>query len=308
MQHHFLDDPRVLSVHLACALGINEALIISQLHYWLKHARRKHQGKMWVYNTLDQWHSLLPFLSKMTIRRAIGRLEEAGIILSKELGKKRDRTKYYTLDYDKLDAIWSKCTDEPVQNEQLQVFKMNSSLHNNTHENTAEDTDAKSEGVESMKNELKEVALKGDSKALLEKIQDMKALEPKPPVKMSHDAFFKWWCKLCKFHSDDSQFKVESTTKKVLGQVKLFREKCDGKDVDVAKAVVRDWGTFRMRVQAMKGGEVPTEPTIDHMLKHVDLAVEFSNEKVEVKPKVQLSALKEKKASAGLGSGKKGWD
>lgn len=108
---------------LATHIGLNEAIIIQQLHYWLrtKHAKEK-DGKRWVYNTFDQWHSQLPFWSKRTIRRTFNSLEKDGYIITGNFNSNAwDRTKWYTLNYLKLKELQENppaengCPDETGQ-------------------------------------------------------------------------------------------------------------------------------------------------------------------------------------------------
>ncbi|MCP6757123.1 replication protein RepO, partial [Klebsiella pneumoniae] len=44
---------------LAKAIGLNEALILQQIHYWLnpKHNQNLFKGRYWVYNTYEQWQA-----------------------------------------------------------------------------------------------------------------------------------------------------------------------------------------------------------------------------------------------------------
>lgn len=86
------------------------------------------QIRYWVRNTYSKWRDELCLTSDMTVRRMINFLEKEGIILSRE-GK--GRFKYYTIDYDKLEASIH-VTDQNEQstmsdqNEQSCLIKMNS--------------------------------------------------------------------------------------------------------------------------------------------------------------------------------------
>jgi hypothetical protein len=92
---------------LAQAIGLNEAIITQQLHYWLENkavaGEVDENGVKWIYNTYEEWRENFPFWSVPTIKRAFLRLEEIGIVVSEQLkAKKRDMRKYYRIDYDKL--------------------------------------------------------------------------------------------------------------------------------------------------------------------------------------------------------------
>lgn len=109
------EPPLVLQPGLACAVGLNEALFIQQLHYWmrfnLKAGRGMYQGRVWVYNTLEQWHEQFPFWSRSTLQRTIKRCVDAGLADKEMLASdSRDRTLSYSLNYQKLEQViedWS---------------------------------------------------------------------------------------------------------------------------------------------------------------------------------------------------------
>ena len=90
---------------LAVKIGLNEAIIIQQLHYWLERSVNIREGRKWVYNDYEQWQEQFPFWSERTIQRAFLSLEKLGIIVTKQFEKytsdytKRNRRKWYTIDY-----------------------------------------------------------------------------------------------------------------------------------------------------------------------------------------------------------------
>ena len=103
--------PIVLNVALAEAVGLNEAIVLQQLHYWLTNTRSgvEHDGRRWVFNTLESWQEQFPFWSTDTIKRAFTSLRKAGLIEVEQLAKHRhDRTNYYTIRYEH-DALVDEC-------------------------------------------------------------------------------------------------------------------------------------------------------------------------------------------------------
>lgn len=98
---------------LAKEVGLNEAIILQQVHYWLNPQFNKNtfEGRYWVHNTLTQWQRQFAFWSSTTIKRTIANLEESGLLMS---FRTRDfkKTKYYTLNYDLLSRI---CLQNPNQ-------------------------------------------------------------------------------------------------------------------------------------------------------------------------------------------------
>lgn len=93
---------------LAVILGLNEAMILQQLHYWLinpKAGVEKH-GHKWIYNSYGDWEKQFPFWSRNTIIRAIQHLESVDILVSQqyESGKGK-HIKFYRIGYQELAII-----------------------------------------------------------------------------------------------------------------------------------------------------------------------------------------------------------
>lgn len=118
------ENPLVLLPSLAVKLGLNQAIVIQQIHYWLQTSKTKINDKKWVYNTIDEWHEQFPFFSRSTLERAISSLVKDGFLIVEKLsGHKSDRTNYYTIDYIKLNqplrqndvTITSNCGDDNVK-------------------------------------------------------------------------------------------------------------------------------------------------------------------------------------------------
>lgn len=89
---------------LAVKVGLNEAIILQQLHYRLLISTNIYDGHKWVFNTYQKWHKEFPFLSERTIQRVFLDLEADGYIVSTDKYNKfrADKTKWYRIDYSKL--------------------------------------------------------------------------------------------------------------------------------------------------------------------------------------------------------------
>lgn len=99
--------PLLLDKKLAVILGLNQALLVQQIHYWLEKnkeaGRNFHQGKYWTYNTIDQWQEEFPFWSRSTIKRSLKGLRERGILEVDNFNSyQMDRTLWYTINYKEL--------------------------------------------------------------------------------------------------------------------------------------------------------------------------------------------------------------
>jgi hypothetical protein len=106
--------PLVLNPELAAQIGLNEAIVVQQLHYWLERSKNKHKGHRWVYNTISEWREQFPFWSAATVKRTLAALRERGIIIVEQgVARRADRTNWYRLDYAKLPAsAWDQ--NEPM--------------------------------------------------------------------------------------------------------------------------------------------------------------------------------------------------
>lgn len=92
---------------LAVALkNVHEAIILQQVQYWLSRSNFVFNGRKWVYNTLDEWHEQFPWITKKSVGDKFRSLEKKGILIVGNFNKlKYDRTKWYSIDYDKLNSL-----------------------------------------------------------------------------------------------------------------------------------------------------------------------------------------------------------
>jgi hypothetical protein len=107
MNRLLLDDkPLIVLPSLACEYGLNEAIVLYQLHDWLQESKNIHDGYTWVYSTYTDWVKQFPFWSERTIRRTIAKLEARKVIVTNNFNtKKSDRTKWYRIDYKQLNLL-----------------------------------------------------------------------------------------------------------------------------------------------------------------------------------------------------------
>lgn len=103
--------PLLVPPTLASQIGLNEAIALQQIHFWVSKSKNFKDGKYWVYNTYDGWQKQFPFWSVSTIRRVFKSLEEKKLIETANYNEmKYDQTKWYTINYDKLNKIVSDCS------------------------------------------------------------------------------------------------------------------------------------------------------------------------------------------------------
>jgi len=128
---------------LAVAIGLNNAIVVQQVHYWLRISKNERDGQKWVYKTIDEWHEEFPFWSKRTLERVIESLEDMKILVSGNYNKlKMDRTKWYRINYEILNEC---CNDAYRQNGGMETDKMAESklttCQNGSRQNGVNDSD-----------------------------------------------------------------------------------------------------------------------------------------------------------------------
>lgn len=120
------DYPITFLPHLAKAIGVNEALVLQQLHYWLvNHAEVQHEGKFWIYKTYEEWQEQdFFFWSVRTVKSVFKSLTNLGLIESQKLSSNRhNRVNYYTINTEKLAEISAICEAEFEQKRLLKLAK-----------------------------------------------------------------------------------------------------------------------------------------------------------------------------------------
>ncbi len=83
-------------------VGADAAVIFRNIAFWCAknraNGRHRYEGRYWTYNSARAFSELFPWLSSAQIRRALGKLEEAGLIVSGRFNKLGyDRTKWYAV-------------------------------------------------------------------------------------------------------------------------------------------------------------------------------------------------------------------
>jgi DnaD/phage-associated family protein len=123
-------EPLIIIPELAVKVGLNESIILQQIHYWLeinKKVGRNHlENRFWTYNKYEDWKKQFPFWSVSTIKRAIYNLENQNLLTSTDKFNKMkiDKTKWYSINYDILENLEKSTVPSTCQNE-LSVDKSN---------------------------------------------------------------------------------------------------------------------------------------------------------------------------------------
>lgn len=128
------EQPLQVIPSLAKAIGLNEAIFLQQLHYFLRISKNHAEGRSWVYNTIKDWQVEFSFWSLKTVQRTIENLELSGLVLSTDKFNKMkmDKTKWYSIDYEKLSEIAGKNASSPFsQNDQMEHTKTENAFSQN---------------------------------------------------------------------------------------------------------------------------------------------------------------------------------
>lgn len=154
----FDDFPILVDRVMAKKLGLNESIVLQQVHYWIMLNKRQNKnlydGKYWTFNSIKVWHEeTFYFWSFDTVKRTFKKLEDMGLLITGNFNKQKyDRTKWYTIDYNKLSStlgqnaprlIRADCTngsDADCTNENMQIDPSNTKDYTKTtKDNISED-------------------------------------------------------------------------------------------------------------------------------------------------------------------------
>lgn len=101
------EEPLQVLPSLACALGVDEAIFLQRVIFWLKLTKHEFDDRPWIYNTHPDWLRQMPFFSKRSLQRIINGLSDMGVLFvtDKYNAKPTDRTNWYAVDFEKLDRL-----------------------------------------------------------------------------------------------------------------------------------------------------------------------------------------------------------
>ena len=104
-------EPKVINIELACLIGLNEAIVLQQLHYWIEKNKATgtnyQDGHFWTYGTIQQYRDRdFRFWSFETVKRTLAKLISAGFVITGNYNRmKLDQTKWYAIDYFAVDEL-----------------------------------------------------------------------------------------------------------------------------------------------------------------------------------------------------------
>lgn len=139
MNKLLIDDyPIQVLPKLAELIGLNEAIVLQQIHYWLNNSKHKYDGKTWIFNSYPEWQKQFPFWSLITIKRTIYSLEKQKLLLIGNYNKaKFDKTKWYSINYQTIEGM----IRPSYQNDTTSVSKRDDGVYQNDTTNTIDYTE-----------------------------------------------------------------------------------------------------------------------------------------------------------------------
>ncbi|PAX53447.1 hypothetical protein [Brunnivagina elsteri] len=125
------ESPLLVPPLLAAEIGLEEALILQQIHYYCQISKHvKDDGRIWFWKTLNDWGETLPFLKPSKIRRAIANLKEKFKLI--DIRRHSEKTWYqanwFTINVENLEALWNSI----CQNQQINAIALNTSNCSNS--------------------------------------------------------------------------------------------------------------------------------------------------------------------------------
>lgn len=110
------DHPLVIIPRLATLIGLDEALVLQQVRYWLADDRhpRFHEGRRWVRFTQQEWARQIP-RSLRTLGTVFRALEAQGLLVATTRLNviPGDQTRWYTIDFERLRALDARAAPDP---------------------------------------------------------------------------------------------------------------------------------------------------------------------------------------------------
>ena len=140
----YTQEPIVINPVAAEVLGVNEAIIVQQIHYWLNINEKAkinfYNGRYWTYNTYENWQKTnFRFFSVRTLKRIFKKLFDEKILIKDNFNKKKyDRTLWVTINYEKLDELMTEY-EEKIEAEKNEEIKENIEISTKCQNDTMSD-------------------------------------------------------------------------------------------------------------------------------------------------------------------------
>ena len=125
-------------IDIATYFGVNVAVLLENIAHWTNyHSLNQtnfHEGRYWVYNTHDAFLKLFPYMTPKSLRTAINKCIDHGLLIKGRFNKKKyDRTTWYSLT-DRALSLYKITPNYPQKNEELSTNQngLNTELQHET--------------------------------------------------------------------------------------------------------------------------------------------------------------------------------
>lgn len=100
------ESPLQVIPSLAKAIGLNEAIMLQQIHYWQRISTHEQDGRRWVAMSAPDLVDKFPFWSEKTIKRTVAELKKRGLlIITKKSTTSWERGNWYAVDYETMNTL-----------------------------------------------------------------------------------------------------------------------------------------------------------------------------------------------------------
>lgn len=130
----FNEEPLLINKMSARVLGLNESIVLQQVHYWLEINRKAkinfYDNRTWTYNSIANWQKEnFDFWSVDTVKRTFAKLVKRKILLTGNYNEyKYDKTIWYTIDYEKLDDLLNEYNTKIQENIEIATLVQNAPM------------------------------------------------------------------------------------------------------------------------------------------------------------------------------------
>jgi len=131
----FDKEPRCFNEDLAVLIGLEEAIVLQQIHYWLEINRKANknfrEGRYWTYNTQNDWLKDFKWMKLTTLKRVLAHLEKIGVVIAKKFNAgKWDHTKWYSIEYEMVKKL-EEMAETPDKSDCVNLRRSNGSERDN---------------------------------------------------------------------------------------------------------------------------------------------------------------------------------
>lgn len=230
---------------LAKEIGLNEAIVLQQINYWLQTSKHVHDGRRWIYNSTREWvEKEFSFMSESTLKRTLTNLKKMDLIESKKLAKHTGyHVNYYTINFGAMAQIESKL--EKIKQDEIK--ELGNSIGSNCNSIGSNCTDEQVNMNQSRLGQYEPTITESTKRLSTEIKEEPKKERPKPysPVKpelVSDDV----WSDLLQHRRDKKTSNTKTAWNVIYSQLdKAQKETGHSLNKIIGEWLSRDWKGFK---------------------------------------------------------------